>query len=249
MAYTDDVITFGEMIQEICRLVGHPVPTDAAGSTDEAVQQMATSINRALEELLDAYNWQELTVRASFAVQRDTPGQVEKAYALPTDFHKFIDQTQWDATNVQPAQGPVSPSGWMRQLVRTASAVITLAWQRRGGQIYFLTPPASATTFHYMYLSKGMVQVHGVDADTTNKAINNDDEFVLDTTLILLLARAKYLEGKGFDSSGAMRDYLIAFNARTGNNKGAAVLSLNSAPMGEPLLDGMKNMPDTGYGS
>ena len=248
MPYTDTSYNVGEVIQEICRLVGHPVPVDPVGSTDEAVQQMVVCTNRALEELLTMFEWEELTVRTSLSVQRDAPGQLEKAYDLPDDFYKFCDMTQWQGTSQIPAAGPISNRAWMTYYIRTANPILTLSWQLRGKQIYFLAPPEDAATFAYMYISKAMVNVNG-GADTSNKAVNNDDTFNLDDNLVLLLARAKYLEGKGFDSSGAMRDFLIAYNSRVGANKGAGAVSLNSGSGEVPLLDPMLNAPDTGYGS
>ena len=249
MPYTNTEYTYGEAIKEICRMVGHPVPADAAGSTDLAVQQMGTSLNKALAELLTMYDWQDLTVRTSLSVQQDSPGQKEKGYDLPDDFEKFIDQTQWDGSNQIPAAGPVSPQGWMQYYTRTSSSILTLAWQRREDQLFFLYPPADATDFNYMYLSKAMVIDADTPTDTKNVASKNGDRFKIDDNLVLLLGRAKYLEWKGFDSSIAVKDFLIAYNSRVGSNKGAPVLNLSRPTGGMPLITPMGNLPDTGYGS
>lgn len=246
MPYVDSSYNFGEVLQEMCRLVGHPVPVDPAGSTDQVVQQMGTVVNRAIAELLTMHDWEELTVKGTIVITG--AGEEEKAFALPTDFYKFIDQTTWSGGSQLPAAGPVSNQAWIQYLVRNTSPQLTLAWQHRGNQLYVLAPPIGPVNFEFMYLSKGLVQEHGVAANTSNLAVNNDDVFVLDDNLILLLARAKYLEGKGFDSSGAMRDFLIAFNSRAGANKGAPILNIGS-PAGMPLINPFTNLPDTGYGT
>lgn len=249
MPYTNTEYTYGEAIKEICRMVGHPIPADPAGSVDNAVQQMGTSINRALGELLTMFDWQDLTIRTTLSVQRDAPGQKEKGYALPTDFEKFIDQSQWDGTNQLPAVGPVSPQGWMTYYTRVSSSIFALTWQRREDQLFFLYPPAAATNFNYMYLSKALVIDADVPTDTKNVATKNGDQFKIDDQLVLLLGRAKYLEWKGFDSAIAVKDFLIAFNSRVGSNKGAPVLNIGRPSLGEPLITPMGNLPDTGYGS
>ena len=249
MAYLDLEYTYGEAIKEICRMVGHPVPSDAAGSTDAAHQQMGTALNRALEELLPKHEWQELTKRGSISIVGDSPGQLEKGFDLPDDFDRFVDQTQWNGSSDLPAAGPVSNQAWMTYVIQSTSPQLTLAWQRRGSQLFVLSPPfPTPVSFEFMYISKGIV----LDADdpnnTKNVADKNNDHFVIDDVLVLLLGRAKYLEGKGFDASGAMRDFLTAFDSKIANNKGAPILNIGGRPT-TPLLNIMTNVPDTGYGS
>lgn len=241
-------LTYGSAIQYIAQLVGHSIPTDAAGSSDPAIQQMGAAINVSLGEMLTKHEWQDLTVRASLNVVADFAGQKEKGFDLPTDFYRFIDQSQWAASTMLPAVGPVSNQAWMGYTVRNWAMVLTLYWQMREDKLWFLNPPfPTGVPFDYMYLSRAQV----IDADDAtlfkNICTKNGDKFKLDGYLIALLARTKYLEWKGFDASAAMRDFLTAFESRAGADKGAPVLSL-SRPMGFPLITPLINTPDTGYG-
>src|SRR5262245_27662781 len=131
MAYIDTIYNYGDAIREICRMVGHPVPADPAGATDSAVIQMGVSINRALAELLYMFSWQDLTKRGSISVVGLAPGEVERGFALPSDFDRFVDQTQWSGSSDLPASGPISEQAWMSYIVRSTSPQLTLAWQRR----------------------------------------------------------------------------------------------------------------------
>jgi len=242
--------SYSSVIQEIARLVGHPRPTDPAGSTDPAVQQMGAAVNFALEELLTMSEWQDLTTRASLSVVADSPGQVEKAFSLPDDFYRFVDQSQWSSASNLPAGGPVSNQMWMQSVARAESMQLTLYWQMRGDQIYFLYPPhPTSVTFDYMYLSTAQVQ----DADTLteykNRATKNGDAFLLDGFMIMLLARARYLEWKGFDAGAAVRDFLNIFNSRAGASKGAPVITLAPSRFSGVLLHPVYSLPNTGYGS
>lgn len=249
MPYQITSLTALTLIQEVCRLVGHPRPTDALGSTDSAVQQMVSALNQALSELLTMYEWQDVTVKDAVAIVADSLGQQEKAFDLPDDFHRFIDQTQWGQSSMLPAMGPVSPQSWMLYTVRSYSPQLTLSWQMRGDQLWVLSPPyPDPVNFEFMYISKGTV-IDQDDATVIKNVVDkNGDSFILDDNLLLLLTRSKYLEWKGFDSEAATRDFLIAFNSRTGSNKGAPVLNIGS-PVGLPLIDPMRSLPDTGYGS
>jgi hypothetical protein len=189
-----------------------------------------------------------LTIRASIPIVADFAGQKEKAFTLPLDFYRFIDQSQWGQQTMIPAMGPISNQAWMQYTVRNYSPQMTLFWQMRGDKLNVLNPPFPVPIdFEYMYITRAQV----VDADnpsvTKNVAEKNGDTFMLDSFMIMLLGRAKYLEWKGFDASAAMGDFLAVFQSRVGSGRGASVLSLNTG-LGIPLISPMVNVPDTGFG-
>lgn len=248
MAYQITNYSYGSAIQEICRLVGHPIPADAAGSTDTAVQQMGAAVNQALSQLLTLYEWQDLTKIASLSIVAGVPGEAETAFTLPEDFYRFIDQSQWGTDSQLPAIGPVSNQAWMQLRVRTASPTLTLLWQMRGDQLIIMKAPTIAVPLEFMYLSNAQVIDADVATTLKNVATKNGDTFILDSNLVMLLGRAKYLEWKGFDSSGAMRDFIIAFSSRTGANKGAQVLNIGRRQSINRLISPGVSLPDSGYG-
>jgi hypothetical protein len=96
------------IVGNVAAMVGYPTPTDAAGSTDPAVAQMVQATNMAGIDLLSMYDWQELVKPYQISISADSPGQTEKAFALPEDFFDWIDQTNWNATNQLPSLGPVA---------------------------------------------------------------------------------------------------------------------------------------------
>lgn len=241
-------LNYGQVIQRICRMVGHPIPADPAGSTDQAVQQMGEAVNVALGELLTMHEWQDLTELMTISIVADSSGQVEKEFDLPADFYRFVDQTQWAEQTMWPAAGPVSPQVWQLYRVRSVSPEMMLYWQIRKDKLWVLGPPyPDPIDFEAYYISSAQV----IDATTPtlykNTAIVNGDTFKLDSYLITLLARARYLEWKGFDSSAATRDFLAVFNSRAGADKGAPTLSI-SGRRGAPLIT-VANVPPTGYGT
>jgi hypothetical protein len=67
----------------------------------------------------------------------------------------------------------------------------------------------------------------------------------LDSYLTTLLARVKWLEIKGLDSSSAMRDFQVNYENRKGNEKGANVLSMVRMSR-FPYIQPLTNTPDTG---
>lgn len=242
-------MTFGDVISFICRLVGFPISADPAGSTDPKHLQMQAAITDALAELLTLNEWQDLTKRGSISVVADGAGQQEKAFDLPDDFYRFIDQTQWDSASLLPAGGPVPPQGWMWAIIQSVVPAMQLFWQLRQDQLWIMSPPfPTPVNYEFFYISNA--QIIDQDDPTLYKNVptKNGDKFVLDSYMVALLARKKWLEWNGFNSDAANRDYNMVFNSRAGNDKGAPILNLARRPQ-LPLITPCGNVPLTGYGS
>ena len=240
--------TLQSVITTTCSLLSLPQPQDAAGSSDPNIILMKTCENLASIEMLNTYEWATLTKMASidvFSTVPPDPSQAtETAFDLPGDFYRFIDQTQWNGAMRFPAVGPVSPQGWMTYMVFPISANFTLTWQIREGKIWFLNAPAvPGQAFRFMYLSRALVR----DADDPdlykNIATKNGDQFVLDGILMTLMTRVKWMEAKGFDSSSAVRDFMLAFDSRVGAQKGANILNIAGNRGGYPYI-GIGNLPE-----
>jgi hypothetical protein len=235
------------IVQNVAAMVAFPVPTDPAGSSDPAVQQMVQAVNMAGIELLSMYDWQELIKPYSISIQSDSTGQKEKAFPLPEDFFDWIDQTNWNETTQLPSLGPVSPQFWQQLLVRTSLPTLSFYWQVRDSQIYVLAPPDTAQTMTVFYMSQAWVRDQDDSTLYKNRITKNGDIALLDATLVTLYGRVKWLEMKGLDSSAAMRDFQIAFENRKGAEKGSPVLSM-ARTYAFPYLQPLTNTPDTGLG-
>ena len=239
--------TLQTIVQDVCRMVGFPVPADPAGSTDPTVQQMIAAANMAADDMLNLYDWRKLVKVYEISVEADYPDQFEKSFELPGDFWQFIDQTQWNKNTRLPALGPISDQLWQQIKIRMPKVVLTFLWQVRDGLLWIQTPPSTPQFFSFMYMSQGWCK----DADDPtlykNQASKNGDQILFNQYLMKLLTRAKWLEMKGFDSSAAMRDFLLNYENRRGDEQGANVLSMVSNA-GLPYINVLTNVPDTGYG-
>lgn len=240
--------TLSAIVQNVAAMVAFPVPADPAGSEDPAVQQMVQAANMAGNELLTMYDWQELVKRHSMPIQASEANQKERAFDLPEDLFKWVDQTNWNATTQFPSLGPVSPQMWQQLLIRTTLPTLSFYWQVRDNKIYVLAPPSSPQTMSVFYLSAGWVR----DQDTAdlykNRLTKNGDVSLLDATMITLYTRVKWLEMKGLDSGAAMRDFQIAFENRKASEKGAPVLTM-ARDFRFPYIQPLVNTPDTGMGA
>ena len=239
--------TLSAIVQNVAAMVSYPTPADPAGDSDPAVVQMVQAVNLAGIDLLSMNDWQELTKVYTISIVADSPGQSEKSFALPDDFYEFVDQTQWNSSEQWPAIGPVSPQFWQQLLIRQTLPTLSFYWQVRDNKLYILSPPTSAQTLSFYYQSVAWVRDQDNADLYKNRATKNGDVILLDSYLVTLLARTKWLEMKGLDSSAAMRDFQVNYENRKGNERGASVLSM-TREYRFPYIQPLTNTPDTGYG-
>ena len=241
--------TLADVVNSVCKKIGFPTSADPAGSTDPVIIKMISAVNDAATDLLTMYPWQEQIREGTLSVVAETPGQEERAFDLPADYLAFVDQTQNDTTVKRPIWNPLTAMDW--QSIKRLTPIVTfeLMWRVRESKVWFLSPPDSAHTFTYEYISQGWC----TDADTStlykNEASKNGDTLLLDGYLVSLLARAKFQEMSGFDSAFATRDFYRAFDNRVGQMAGASILNMATG-VAHPFrfINGM-NAPQTGYGS
>lgn len=238
---------FAAVINFICQLTGYPQSQDPAGSVDPKHAQMRAAVTEACAEMLALHEWQDLTETGTIDVVASVAGEKERGFALPADFYRFIDQTQWAPAQLWPAGGPVSPQAWMKYIVWGTSPQLSLFWQIRKDQLFILTPPfPTSQPFTFFYLSKAQIIDETDPTLRKNTVTKNGDTFVLDAYIIALLGRKKWLEWNNMDSTAATMDFNTVFNSRVGADKGAPVLSLARRPM-VPLIS-IDNVPQTNIG-
>ena len=244
---TNNHLTLQTIIESVGKMVGYPIPVDPAGANDPAVLQMIEGLNMAASEMLALYGWQRLTKLWEVPIQAEFEGQLERSFELPSDFYEFVDQTQWNKDTRLPAIGPVSQQAWQQLRIRMPKVVLTFLWQIRDGKLWIQAPPNEPQTLSFYYVSQGWCIDADDPAEFKNTASKNGDIILMDGYLMKLLTRVKWLEMKGFDSSGAMRDFQVNYENRTGSDRGAPVLNMAQG-QAFPYLNVGINAPDTNYG-
>lgn len=77
------------------------------GSTNNDVILILTKMEEAGRAIVDFADWPELQKEYTFTLSTSTA-----SYALPGDFSRMIDETQWARTQTLPLYGPISPEAW-----------------------------------------------------------------------------------------------------------------------------------------
>lgn len=239
--------TLLELVNNVARSVGHPTTLDVASSNDEAIRRMHFYANMAGNELVMMHDWDFLSKTGEISILADTPGQVEKAFALPDDYKCMTDDTQWNRSTQLPAIGPVNAQDWQWLVVRQATITTRFLWRIRNGQLWVKSPPSTAQPFSFEYMSKNWA-INGNTLLSADTLANNNDWHIFPPYLMLLFVRAKWFANEGYDSTAATQDFYKAFMWFSGTDKGASSLSLVPG-VGYPYINTNRNLPDTGYGS
>lgn len=223
------------IMQQVAGELGLPQPTTVASVSDVQAIQLLSFLNKAGNELLLYYPWEQFMTEWSFTT---TPGQ--DSYDTPTDWRYFTDQTQWDRSSHWPLLGPKTPQEWAwlkGGLVATAPRMRYRVYKDK----FWVHPvPQSAFDLAMEYINSNWV----LHADTTygNMVTLNTDTVLYDPWLVIAYIKLKFYELKGFDTGGVGGDFIRIFNSLTGKDKGAPKLSL--APRFPTMYIGPQSVPD-----
>ena len=226
-----------QIMRQAAAELGLRVPVEVAASIEETGQQLLALLNSAGQDLIIAHTWQQLNITHEFS---SVASQAE--YALPSDYAYYIDQTFWCSGEQEPMHGPISPQFWQRATAGQIALPSDQMFRLQGGNIEIYPTPSEVLTYTYQYISNLWVQC-GVNPPACKSLITFDsDTPVLDGNLLVKALKVKMWNAKGLDTTMLIGEMTGLFNALTGKDKGATVLSLS--PRGGSSLLSSRNTPD-----
>lgn len=232
------------IVQQAMIEMGLNKPSEALASQDVTVQQMVALLNRAGNEMVLGYPWEQLTKEYVFNTSTAVPASDGKTFIvpLPADWSYFLDQTQWDRTNHWPLLGPKTAQEWQWLKGGLLSSGPRIRYRVVGGSIELFPTDSTSSSIAMEYVSNWWVK----DANTTgifyNEPTNDDDLVLFDPWVTTAYLKLKYWEAKGLDTTAYSKDFVNVWEARIGKSKGAPVLTL--APRARTMLIGVNNIPD-----
>lgn len=244
----------GDLINRTAIACGLNRESDPFYSVDPAFIQLVELANQLGQMLLHYHFWEILQRTHEFTTQAGDTG----IYDLPADFAYMIDQTQWQKGSpgaAYPLLGPATPQVWSYLTASQLYNVTIYAWfrQSNGKLELFPKPPPANVPIQYEYSSRNWV-IDG-QSDPNNPVYKDSvsaysDVVRYDPVLFIKGLRLKFLEAKGFDTTKAQDEYELVFDSIAGHNVPAPKLSINSSMgVGWVPLNGIRNVPETGYGS
>lgn len=214
---------------------------DPYTSVDPAIVQLRNLLTACGRELVSVHEWQSLLRTHSFVTT------TEDEYDMPSDYDRFVNQTGWDRTNQLPLGGPLNAQEYAF-LVNTglAPSTIYVCFRVAKNKIQVLPdPPPVGLTIKFDYISR--YWVGDGSTFTKDKPTAKTDYVYFDSIFMQKFLKLRFLEAKGFDTTAAVGQFTVQWNAQTGNDRPAPVLTLARGRT-FPYL-GYRNIPETGYGS
>ena len=170
-------------------------------------------------------------------------------FALPSDFDRMIDSTQWDKSKHWQMLGPETAQQreWLRSGYISTGPRIRY-WQM-GGYVQIWPPLGADETLAYEYVSKYWILATSpsTPAPTKQAYTADTDTCIFPDPLMRALIKLKYFEAKGFDTTALYRDYMGQRDLAFAHDSGSPNLSM--APKPANALLGWGNIPDSGHGT
>ena len=238
--------TANDVINRAAIEIGIPEDPNPVTSTDENFVQLRGLLNSAGQEMVQLHNWQGLTGRFEFTTVDTDTG----IYELPDDFSHMIDQTGWDRTNRVAMGGPLSSQDWAylegRDLV-SQSIYASFRLDQNKLELY-PQPPPEGLQISFEYMTRNWLAEQGNTNNRHDVIATGTDVVLYEPILIVKFLKCKILEAKGFDASSARMEFENMFDARTGKDEGASILSASRSGRTFPYLNGYSSVGDTGFG-
>lgn len=207
-------------------LVGTGVPQDCSiVSVDSATQ---VTMNQPMEAT---------TVGASLDF-------CKVAYAMPSDYQKPINRTQWDKTRHWEMIGPDTPQMWQWLLSGYIATGPRIHYRILGNKFTIWPPMTSNEYLGFEYISRGWVLDASGDRQTSFTA--DDDTSIFQDDLLISALKFKYFSVKGFDTTDYALDYQAVLSTILATEKGGKTLLMAGRPPN--ILINMTNIPDQGFG-
>lgn len=168
-------------------------------------------------------------------------------FALPSDFDRLVDNTQWDKSKHWQMLGPetAQQEAWLRSGYISTGPRIRY-WMQQG-MVQTYPPLGSTESLSYDYMSKWWIYATAASATSKELFTVDTDTCIFPDPLMRALIKLKYFEVKGFDTTALVKNYNSQIDLAKAHDAGSP--TLNMAPRPSTVLIGWDQIPDTGYGS
>lgn len=173
----------------------------------------------------------------------------QDAYALPSDFGFFINQTFWDRNYRWQLLGPLQAQEW--QVLKSG---ISPTGPRRRFRImnnmFYMDPvPSDSTSIEAYEYYRNTWCVDTIGATFRQAWGADTDTYLMDDELMIMGLKWRFLRAKGLDYDEEFTQWKLKLERSTGRDAGERSLPLNQTSENNIHLLSSANVPDTGYGS
>jgi len=184
-----------------------------------------------------------INATGAYTGQTYTFGQVN--YAMPADYQRMVNKTQYNKSNRWSVIGPKDAQEWQWLKASYVTTGPRMRFRIAGNKFVIWPMPTAQVILGFEYQSGSWAASSTGTAQ--QKLINDNDTSLFPDYLLVLGTKLKYFQIKGFDTTDLKADYLRELSKFKAQDAGADTLSL--APRYPNILLTQNNLPDTGYGN
>lgn len=194
------------------------------------------SVDSGTQVTLDQNATESGTVSLSFTKTK---------YALPSDWDRAINRTQWDKTNHWELLGPKSAQEWQYLKGGIVATGPRMRYRIMGNAFQIWPPATTESRLGLEYISNAWVLA--ADGTTYKSQFSADtDTSLFRDRLLITGTKYEFFQIKGFDVTKLSKDYDLELDKEKASDKGAPSLSLSSPS--SPMFISPGSIPDSGYG-
>ena len=167
-------------------------------------------------------------------------------YAMPSDFDRKVDRTDWDKSQHWEMLGPETGQQWQWLKSGFISTGPRIRYRILGGLFQIWPALGSAHLLGWEYISNQWVLASAATDPSKSSFTVDTDTCIFPDTLMVLGLKLRYFEVKGFDTTALKEEYIRELDISKANDAGSPTLSM--APRAGSILIGFDNIPDSNYG-
>jgi len=235
-------MSLASILQQVADEVGFTRPSlNAPVAADASTQQWVALLKRAGERLYEEFAWSALITEDDVTT---VAGQND--YPMPADFHRFVDDTQWNGSSRVPLFGPMSQQDWAQNQFGMINVGPFFRQQLRGSTLFLQPTPTSAQTVSFYYVSKYWVLQGG--SVPSAAFLGDSDTFQLREDLLIASLKWRWLRAKRLSYDEERDEFDRLFIEACAQDRGARHLSMDPWKEQDAPHYGFV-VPLTGFGS
>lgn len=223
-----------EIVQAVCNELMIDEPSFVIGNTSPQIRQLLALLNRLGTDIARQHNWQRLVREHEFTT---IDGQA--LYALPQDWMKQIEQTEWDRTSHWPLVGPATDQQWQVYKSGVISQGPRIRFRIANGSVEVF-PAIGGYNISFFYISKYWIESQ--EGQTKGKYTQDSDVSIYPDSLLITGLKTLWKAAKGLDGTFDAGEFRSMLEMCKAQDRSAPKLSLS--PMNQSVLISMANVVD-----
>jgi hypothetical protein len=184
-----------------------------------------------------------INATGAYTGQTYTFGQVN--YAMPSDYQRMVNKTQYNKSNRWSVIGPKDAQEWQWLKASYVTTGPRMRFRIAGNKFVVWPMPTAQVILGFEYQSGSWVVA--ADGSYKTRFSADTDTSIFPDRLLVLGTKLKYFQIKGFDTTSLQADFAREVSKFKAQDAGADTLSL--APKYPNILLTQNNLPDTGFGN